>query len=276
MSSASPTPADLVRVHTRGPVEEEDRERAVNLLTGTFTVAPWPVLHARLEIDIEPNPARERPAVVKASVDASGRIVRAHVAQPTASAAVDEAIARIRRGLVVLAERRDTRRHRPASGGPGEWRHGDLPDSRPEYFPRTFDTREVVRHKSYSLTPMTPEEALFEMGLLDYEFHLYEDEGTGADCVIARDEDGEVTLISADADVGKGPEGQPSEFPVEEAPTLTSEEARGILEGAGAHNVAFVDAESGRGHVLYHRYDGHYGLLTPANDEGRPNAGADA
>lgn len=275
MSSASQMPADLVRVHTRGPVDEEDRERAVSLLTGTFAVAPRPVLHARLEIDIEPNPARERPAVVKASVDASGRVVRAHVAQPTASAAVDEAIARIRHGLVVLAERRDTRRHRPASGGPGEWRHGDLPDSRPEYFPRALEAREVVRHKSYSLTPMTPEEALFEMRLLGYEFHLYEDEGTGADCVIAGDVDGEVTLISADVDVGKGPEGQPSEFPVEQAPRLTSDEARGILEGVGASHIAFVNAESGRGNVLYHRYDGHYGLLTPANGERRPSAGAD-
>jgi hypothetical protein len=25
-----------------------------------------------------------------------------------------------------------------------------------------------------------------------------------------------------------------------------------------------VDADSGRGGVLYHRYDGHYGLIAPA------------
>jgi hypothetical protein len=28
----------------------------------------------------------------------------------------------------------------------------------------------------------------------------------------------------------------------------------------------FVDAERGRGAVLYHRYDGHYGLIAPADD----------
>jgi ribosome-associated translation inhibitor RaiA len=250
-------------------VGASDRERAVRLLASTFDVAPRPVLHARLELDIEPNPARERPAVVKATVDASGRAVRAHVAQPTMSAAIDEAVARVRQGLVRLAERRDTRRHRPVTSGEGEWRHGDVPDARPEYYPRPLGEREVVRHKSYSLMPMTPEEARFEMELLGYEFHLYEDEGTGADCVIARDPEGELRLTSARLDVGKGPEGEPCELPVDHAPTLTPDDARGVLEGAGVRYVAFVDAESRRARVLYHRYDGHYGLLAPANDDGR-------
>jgi ribosome-associated translation inhibitor RaiA len=276
VSSAGPAPADLIRVHTRGPVKEDDRERAVNLLAGTFDVAPRPVLHARLEIDIEPNPANERPVVVKASVDASGRVVRAHVAQPTTSAAVDEAIARIRQGLTRLAERRDTRRHRPDSSGPGEWRHGDLPDARPEYFPRPLAEREVVRHKSYSLNPMTPEEARFEMELLGYEFHLYEDAGSGADCLIARREDGEVTLVSPNLDVGRGPAGEPCEVPIEHAPSLTLQNARSVLEGSGDRYVAYVDVESGREHVLYHRYDGHYGLLTPSNRGGGADDGANA
>ena len=29
----------------------------------------------------------------------------------------------------------------------------------------------------------------------------------------------------------------------------------------------FLDAESGRGNVLYRRYDGHSGLITPADAE---------
>jgi hypothetical protein len=29
----------------------------------------------------------------------------------------------------------------------------------------------------------------------------------------------------------------------------------------------FTDAESGGGAVLYHRYDGHYGLLFPTDEE---------
>ena len=28
--------------------------------------------------------------------------------------------------------------------------------------------------------------------------------------------------------------------------------------------VFFVEPESGRGNVVYRRYDGHYGLITPA------------
>ena len=29
--------------------------------------------------------------------------------------------------------------------------------------------------------------------------------------------------------------------------------------------VFFRDADSGRGHVLYRRYDGHYGLIVPVD-----------
>jgi Sigma 54 modulation/S30EA ribosomal protein C terminus len=45
---------------------------------------------------------------------------------------------------------------------------------------------------------------------------------------------------------------------------LTIPEARQRLEVAGLPFVFFADASTDRGSVLYHRYDGHYGLITPA------------
>jgi hypothetical protein len=36
------------------------------------------------------------------------------------------------------------------------------------------------------------------------------------------------------------------------------------LELSGEPFAFFRDPGSGRGHVVYHRYDGHYGLITPA------------
>ena len=56
-----------------------------------------------------------------------------------------------------------------------------------------------------------------------------------------------------------------SEIP---APVLTLAEATTRLEALGRPFLFFVDAAAGRGNLLYRRYDGHYGLITPANAKG--------
>jgi Sigma 54 modulation/S30EA ribosomal protein C terminus len=45
------------------------------------------------------------------------------------------------------------------------------------------------------------------------------------------------------------------------APRLTVEEAADRLDAAGQPFTFFLDARTGHGSVVYHRYDGHYGLL---------------
>ena len=67
---------------------------------------PRPVLFARLLLEMEPDPALERPAVAKATVDVSGRLVRAHVARPTMDEAIDLLTDRIRDGIRLIHERR--------------------------------------------------------------------------------------------------------------------------------------------------------------------------
>ncbi|MEV7189390.1 sigma 54 modulation/S30EA ribosomal C-terminal domain-containing protein [Kitasatospora sp. NPDC093102] len=47
-------------------------------------------------------------------------------------------------------------------------------------------------------------------------------------------------------------------------PCLTGAQARVRLDLSGLPFVFYTDAATGRGNVLYHRYDGHYGLITPA------------
>lgn len=48
------------------------------------------------------------------------------------------------------------------------------------------------------------------------------------------------------------------------APVMDLPAARRRLEALGERFLFFADASTGRGKVLYHRYDGHYGLITPA------------
>jgi hypothetical protein len=48
------------------------------------------------------------------------------------------------------------------------------------------------------------------------------------------------------------------------APCITIDEAVVRLGILGLPFLFFIDAAHGRASVLYHRYDGHYGLITPA------------
>jgi ribosome-associated translation inhibitor RaiA len=259
------SPADP-QVTVRGDVGERQVEAAVEKLRAACRTAPRPILAARLQLAMEPDPALERPAVAKASVDVSGRVVRAHVACPTMDEAVDRVTDRIRRGIHELAERRRTAERRTGIPTTGEWRHGDLPTARPAYFPRPAQEREMVRTKSVSIGRVTPEEAAFEMAILDHDFHLFTDAGTGADCLIHRTEEGDLALVSPDPQAGRGPAGEPAELPVADAPTMPLADALAQLDESATPFVAFVDADRARLHVAYRRYDGHYGLVAPAEE----------
>jgi len=46
---------------------------------------------------------------------------------------------------------------------------GDLPTARPEYFDRPAEDRQLVRHKTYAIDELTPDEAAFDMDQLDYD-----------------------------------------------------------------------------------------------------------
>jgi hypothetical protein len=49
------------------------------------------------------------------------------------------------------------------------------------------------------------------------------------------------------------------------APRLPVTEAATRLEAAGQSFLFFVNAATGRGNLIYHRYDGNYGLIAPAS-----------
>jgi hypothetical protein len=48
------------------------------------------------------------------------------------------------------------------------------------------------------------------------------------------------------------------------APRLSLAEAEVQLEATGRPFLCFVNTRTGRGNLIYHRYDGHYGLTEPA------------
>lgn len=250
---------------TRGDVPPEEVEYAMHRMGTLIDKVKEPILFARVKLTLAPDPARPRPALAQALIDVNGDLIRAHVDAETMPAAIDLVQARLRAKLEHRAERRNYRHTRPDQSGPGEWRHGDRPTIRPDHFDRPPEEREIVRHKTFALEELRPDEAAFDMGRLDYDFYLFHEVDSGEDAVIERMDDGSYRLIRLHSvEVGVEPSAVPITLADARPATLTIEEAVDRLEALGERFLFFADADTERGHVLYHRYDGHYGLIAPA------------
>ncbi|PZH10800.1 hypothetical protein C1I97_13540 [Streptomyces sp. NTH33] len=264
MKRSAPQEAPEIRVETHGqmpPGAGEYAREKVGALTGRTRE---PVLFARVKLTHMANPAVERPAIAQADLDVNGRQVRAHVAARTMTEAVDLLQNRLAVRLERLEQHWEARRGKMPVPGPHQWRHGAEPTHRPDYFPRPAEERQVVRHKSYSLARETPDEAAFELETMDYDFHLFTDIGTGEDSVLYRSGPTGYRLAQVHPRPHLvGPVAVPLTVSDLPAPRLTLAEARQRLDIGGLPFVFFADAATGRGNVLYHRYDGHYGLIAP-------------
>ncbi len=149
--------------------------------------------------------------------------------------------------------------------GAHEWRHGEEPSHRPDYYPRPLNEREIVRHKSFTLAVETPDEAAFDMDAMDYDFQLFTDADTRLDSVIYRaGPTGYRTARTAPGHERAQPTAVALTVSAQPAPRLRATEAVNRLELTAWPFMFFVNRDSGRGSVLYHRYDGRYGLIIPA------------
>lgn len=259
--------ADFVPVHTQGAVTSDEAAYARTRIDAVLRYARDPVLFVRVKLTQLADPALARPAVAQVNLDLNGRLVRAQVARPTMGEAVDEVHDRLRDRLQRTTGDWEAIRGARPSDQPHEWRHVSVPTERPPYFPRPVEERQVVRHKAFSLARMTVDEAAIDMAMLDYSFHLFTEAGSGVDSVIYHTEDGVgLRLAQVDPRPDNVTHGStPVTVSPAPAPKLTVQNATERLNVTGWPFVFFRDAATGRGCVLYHRYDGHYGLITPAD-----------
>ncbi|MEV7548323.1 HPF/RaiA family ribosome-associated protein [Amycolatopsis sp. NPDC089917] len=250
-----------VHVTVRGDLPPALAERAGRKVKRLFGLTRRPVLAASVRLSGHGNPV-----VAQANLDVGGRRLRAQVVAPTAEEAIERLDGKLRLQLERSAHYWDARRGRRPDVDPGEWRH-DSPSGRPtRWFPRPEGEPEIVRRKTYSLGRSTVDEAFFEMHLLDYDFHLFTESGTGQDSVLYH---AGPTLHRLAQSTPPGPHllspfrlavtvsGRP-------APVLTTTDAMHRLGVLGLPFLFFLDLDRARGNLLYRRYDGHYGLITPA------------
>jgi len=252
-----------VQTEVNGDVPHAAVGIAVAKIRSLLRYAPEPVLFARVTLSIAADPAVERPAVAGANLDLNGRLISAHAAAAEMRDAIDRMTDRLRARLERTARNWPAARgHRPA---PGQWRHASAPAQHTPYFPRPVEERSIISRASYAQARQTVDEAAADMDLLGYDFHLFTERATGQDSVIYRGADG-YCLAQARPRAGGGP--GPVHLPVtvsdQPPPRLGPAAAAARLEALGVAFLFFVNTEDGHGSVIYHRYDGHYGLISPS------------
>jgi ribosome-associated translation inhibitor RaiA len=248
-----------VDVTVRGPVPKELVATAQEQVAALERIVKGPVMGARVVLTQERSPRIERPARAEGEIVLAGRPVRARVSAPAMVAAVDELAERLHDQLRDHVERIFDRAQVPARVEPGEWRHAAWTPPHPPRSRRPAGERDVIRRKTFALEPMSAAEAAADMAALDHEFFLYRDSDTETDAVLYRRDDGRLAVIEP---AGTPP---PADGPVREVsrysepldlPTAIAE-----MDVLNHRFLYFTDAASGRGCVLYLRYDGHYGLI---------------
>jgi hypothetical protein len=253
-----------VQAETQGAVPEEAVSYAVDQVAALLRKAPEPVLFARVSLIMAADPAVERPAVAQLNIDLNGRLIRAQAAGETMREATHHACDRLRIRIQRAARNWAAIRGSQPEPEPGEWRHQSYPAAHPPYFPRTPQERTLLRHTSYAEAHLTPDEAVADAELLDYDFHLFTEKSTGEDSVIYRSGDGYRLALAHPRTHRLGPASPSITVSGTPVPRLSEADAITRLEATGQAFVFFVNAGTGRGNLIYHRYDGHYGLISPA------------
>ena len=249
-----------VELSRRGDVSDEDVEYVMKRIEAVARHVGVPILHIRIRLTRETGPG-VRPAIAQATFDLNGELLRAQVAADSMSQASDLLADRLRDQIQHRAERRRSRRAVGRAELPGEW---SRQANNSMYADVPIDEREVVRIKTFNIDPVTPDEAAADMEELDHDFWLFRDLASDADAVLERLDDGTYRLRRAKpAQNEDGPAMIELTIVDSPPPLIPVNEAISRLEASGQRYSFFINPDTGRGNVLYRRYDGHYGRLSP-------------
>jgi ribosomal subunit interface protein len=244
-------------------VSHQARDQAREKVGELERFAKGSILGARAVLIQEANPRIPAPARAEVEVDLQGRVIRARAAAPSMDAAVDDVAERLQRHLRRYLERLVTREREPAQPPAGEWSHRAWSPPRSPTFVRPVEEREIIRRKSFAFGPMSVDEAADDLEDLDHGFFLFHDAETDADAVVYWRDDGLLAVIEPQWIMSAGDRG-----PVRERSRFSSpidlQAAVSEMNAVNHRFLFFEDAATGRGDVIYRRYDGHYGLIEPA------------
>jgi ribosome-associated translation inhibitor RaiA len=220
-----------------------------------------PLTGARLTVRRSQGRKASRPFVADAHVLFDGRVLAAHAAGASPLEAVDAVTERLRRQLRRVVDADVAMRNEPRvlEAGLAELDHDAR--YRPEAGLKAPEQRQIIRRFAYVDVPLSTLEAVADLLDLDVEFNLFRHVRTGEDVVVHRRDDGRIGLLhppgSALADENDVVVPQESRYPE----PISLADAREEMDMVNHRFLYFVDAEDGRGKVLYLRHDGDYGLV---------------
>ncbi|QIS11126.1 sigma 54 modulation/S30EA ribosomal C-terminal domain-containing protein [Nocardia arthritidis] len=230
-------------VTTRGAVPPRDVTRAVRAIG---LILRRHRLDSSVRVRVTAPDGADEHTLVQANIRFRGAPSRVQVSGP--------------RGFAVTfaAERLDRQIARLATAKSREW-----PDPARPPLARITEPRPITRRKTCALLTGTPAEATSVLDAMDYDAYLFTDAETGEDAVVHWGDPLGVRLIRQ-RDTS-APHAVPNSLPVtvhpESAPTLSERSAAERLCRAGMPFLFFTDADSGRGRLLYRRYDGDLAVV---------------
>lgn len=255
-----------VEVVTRGSVDPEMAELARERVAELESAVQWPIIGARVVLHEAENPRIPHSARAEGELRLSRQPIRGRVEAETMGQAVNGLADRLREQLRRHVDRLVTRQRTPARAQQGEWRRAAWTPPRPPRSWRAPADREVIRRKTFALEPVGAHEAAADMSALDHDFYLFHDADANADSVVYRRDDGRLAVIAPQD--AAAPDAEDGEDVVREVSRysgpLELADAVSKMDELNHRFLFFTDASTGRGALLYLRYDGHYGLIEPA------------
>ncbi|MFG1797191.1 sigma 54 modulation/S30EA ribosomal C-terminal domain-containing protein [Nocardia sp. NPDC049149] len=243
------TAGDLdLAVTTSGDVPAMDVTRAVRAIG---RVLRRHHLDAATRVRVTAPADADQATVVQANIRCQGIATRVQVTGPGGFA------------VTFAAERLDRQLARMTTTQPRDW-----PDPARPPLAAVTEPRPIVRRKRYVLMKCSADEATAVMDAMDYDAYLFVDEESGVDTVVYRGDPLGARRAAHHAAVSllappRAVTALPHLVDSASAPVLDDDKAAIMLCDNGLPFVFYTDPESGRGRLLYRRYDGDLTLVTP-------------
>jgi ribosomal subunit interface protein len=171
------------------------------------------IMRVQVELDCEANPRqRDRAVRIELTAFSKGPVIRAEAAAADKMAALDLALDKMAAQMRRAADRRRVHhgRHAPVSvgqalsevdeGGSSADDDGLISERQVGPIAVTGDGPLVVREKTHPASPMTLDQALYEMELVGHDFYLFVDKESERPSVVYRRRGYDYGVISLDVD----------------------------------------------------------------------------
>ena len=170
------------------------------------------IMRVQVEVDCEANPRqRDRAVRIELTAFSKGPVIRAEAAAVDKMAALDLALDKMAAQMRRAADRRRVHhgRHAPVSVGQALAGGAEAVDDAPEDGTQVTERQVgpiavsgdgplVVREKTHPASPMTLDQALYEMELVGHDFYLYVDKESERPAVVYRRKGYDYGVISLD------------------------------------------------------------------------------